>query len=219
MRFVNSKMFLRSYSLLVLKIIVLKTILIQKNRLSVSSQNSQFYTMLFFFPLLATLLLSGCAKPPVAKIMETTAYCGCSSCCGWERGSWHLLKLDFWNRYVSSGPSAGKPYSGLTASGTVPREPQEGLFSMDSVYRPYMIPVRILLFPWYLFPEDGTIAADTKYYPFGTRMYVKGYGHGVVEDRGGAIKGPNRIDLYFNSHSDALAWGRKKVQVIIEHPR
>jgi hypothetical protein len=172
-----------------------------------------------FLLLLTILLLSGCAKPPVAKIMEATAYCGCSSCCGWERGSWRLLKLDFWNRYVSSGPSAGQPYSGLTASGTVPREPQEGLFSMDSVHRPYMIPVRIILFPWYLLPQDGTIAADTKYYPFGTRMYVKGYGHGVVEDRGGAIKGPNRIDLYFSSHSDALAWGRRKVQVIIEPPR
>ena len=82
--------------------------------------------MLLFFPLLAVLLLSGCAKPPVAKIMETTAYCGCSSCCSWERGSWRLLKLDFWNRYVSSGPNAGRPYSGLTASGTRPLRTRGG---------------------------------------------------------------------------------------------
>lgn len=174
---------------------------------------------LLFFSFLAMFLLSGCAKPPVAKIMETTAYCGCSSCCSWERGSWGMLKLDFWNRYVSHGPNAGKPYSGLTASGTVPYEPEEGLFSMDSISRPWMIPVRLILFPWYLLPHDGTIAADTKYYPFGTHMYVPGYGHGVVEDRGGAIKGPNRIDLYFNSHSDALTWGRKKVRVIVEYPK
>ncbi len=79
-----------------------------------------------------------------------------------------------------------------------------------------MIPVRILLFPWYLLPEDGTIAADTRYYPFGTRMYVPGYGWGRVEDRGSAIKGKSRIDLYFGSHSDALAWGRRRVRVIIE---
>lgn len=183
------------------------------------ASGNQLGRLCFFFMTVAVLLLSGCAKPPVARIMETTAYCGCSSCCGWERGSRHLLKIDFWNRYVSAGPNAGKTYSGLTASGTVPREPEEGLFSMDSLSRPYMIPVRLVFFPWYLLPHEGTIAADTKYYPFGTRMHVPGYGWGVVEDRGGAIKGPARIDLFFHSHSDALTWGRKKVRVVIESPR
>jgi hypothetical protein len=174
---------------------------------------------MLLFPVLAFLLLGGCAKPPVAKIMETTAYCGCSSCCSWERGSWHLLKLDFWNRYISAGPNSGAPYTGLTASGTVPDEPEEGLFSTDSIHRPWMIPVRLVFFPWYLLPREGTIAADTNYYPFGTRMYVPDYGWGVVEDRGGAIKGPNRIDLYFDSHRQALAWGRRKVRVIVKYPR
>ncbi|PID43778.1 MAG: hypothetical protein CR981_01805 [Proteobacteria bacterium] len=150
--------------------------------------------------------------------MEVTAYCGCSSCCSWERGSWTYLKLDFWNRYVSAGPNAGKRYSGLTAHGTEPREPEEGLFSLDSLIHPWMIPIRTIFFPWYLLPRDGTIAADTKYYPFGTRMYIPGYGWGIVEDRGEAIKGPDRIDLFYTSHSDALAWGRKKVPVQIERP-
>jgi hypothetical protein len=171
------------------------------------------------FPLLLLLLLSvGCAKPTVTKIMETTAYCGCSICCSWERGSWRWLKLDFWNRYVSSGSQAGKPYSGLTASGTVPYEPEEGLFSIDSLARPWMIPLRLLFFPWYLLPSDGTIAADTNHYPFGTRMYVPGYGWGIVEDRGKSIKGPTRIDLFFDSHNDARHWGRKKLPVTIERP-
>ena len=79
-----------------------------------------------------------------------------------------------------------------------------------------MIPVRIL--PWYLVPQDGTIAADTKFYPFGTRMYVPGYGWGTVEDRGGAIKGPHRIDIFYDSHSEALQWGRRKVHVTIVYP-
>ncbi len=184
-----------------------------------TSRKTQIDRLLLLCILTAVLLLSGCAKPPVAKLMETTAYCGCSSCCNWERGSWIMLKLDFWNRYVSSGPNAGRPYNGLTARGTVPYQPQEGLFSLDSIYHPWMIPVRVILFPWYFLPHEGTIAADTKYYPFGTRMHVPGYGWGVVEDRGGAIKGPNRIDLYFDSHSDALLWGRKKVRVVIEYPR
>ncbi len=150
--------------------------------------------------------------------MEATAYCGCSQCCGWERGSYKYLKLDFWNRYVSDGNQKGRSYTGQTASGTEPQEPEEGLFSMDSIHRPWMIPVRTIFFPWYLLPEEGTIAADTKYYPFGTRMYVPGYGWGIVEDRGGAIKGPNRIDLFFHSHEEALEWGRKKIRVQIEYP-
>ena len=171
---------------------------------------------LFFFSLF--LLSGGCAKKPIGKEITTTAYCGCSLCCSWERGSYKYLKLDFWNRYVSTGEDAGIIYTGHTASGTEPKEPQEGLFSLDSIKRPWMIPVRTILFPWYFLPEKGTIAADTKYYPFGTEMYVPGYGWGVVEDRGGAIKGPDRIDLYFDSHNEALQWGRRKLPVRIYMP-
>ena len=196
-----------------------RTTLVLKDRININCHSSRIRLSLLLFSILAILIQSGCAKPPVAKIMETTAYCGCSACCSWERGSWHLLKLDFWNRYVSTGPSAGREYSGLTARNTLPYEPEAGLFSTDSISRPWMIPVRLVLFPWYLLPKDGTIAADTKYYPFGTRMYVPGYGWGVVEDRGSAIKGPKRIDLYFDSHNDALAWGRRKLRVIIEYPK
>lgn len=171
-----------------------------------------------FLFLLVALLFNGCAKAPVSRMMETTAYCGETGCGNWERGSYRYLKLDFWNRYYSSGPLAGKLYSGLTASGTTPHEPEEGLFSLDSLQRPWMIPIRIILFPWYLLPEDGTIAADTSYYPFGTRMYVTGYGWGVVEDRGSAIKGQERLDIYFEGYKQAMQWGRRKVRVLIEHP-
>lgn len=173
---------------------------------------------LFFTILLLVFLQSGCAKPPVAKMMEATAYCGCSKCCSWERGSWSKLKLDFWNRYVSEGHDAGRSYNGRTANNTKPKEPEEGLLSTDSVARPWMIPVRLALLPWKGLPHHGTIAADTKYYPFGTKMYVPGYGWGVVEDRGGAIKGADRIDLFFKSHKEALAWGRRKVRVTIKYP-
>ncbi len=163
--------------------------------------------------LFCTFLLGGCAPKKVVQI-EATAYCGCGKCCGWERGSWMWLKLDFWNRYVAQGSRKGRPYDGRTASGVYPREREEGFFSFDSLYHPWMIPIRII-FPWKFLPHDGTIAADTDYYPFGTRMYVPGYGWGVVEDRGSAIKGPTRIDLFFSSHRKALQWGRKKVNVTI----
>ncbi len=157
---------------------------------------------------------SGCATTvPRAKTMEVTAYCGCGACCSWTRGSWKFLKLDFWNRYVSAGSSKGRSYSGLTADGTKPREPYPGLFSLDSLKRPWVIPGRLVFFPWLLMPQDGTIAADTTYYKFGTRINVPGYGWGVVEDRGGAIKGASRLDIYFDSHQEARRWGRRKVRV------
>jgi hypothetical protein len=169
--------------------------------------------------LAAILLAAGCAARPVSRPMETTAYCGCDQCCGWERGSWKLIKLDFWNRYVATGRNKGDAYSGRTASGAKPHEPYPGLFSGDSLRRPWVIPFRIIFFPWLLLPEDGTIAADAKYYRFGTRMYVPGYGWGLVEDRGSAIKGPNRLDLYMDSHDKALGWGRRKLPVLIEKRR
>lgn len=58
--------------------------------------------------------------------------------------------------------------------------------------------------------KDGTVAADTAHYPFGTIMYIPGYGYGRVEDRGSAIKGPNRLDLFYKSKKDALQWGRRR---------
>ena len=59
----------------------------------------------------------------------------------------------------------------------------------------------------------GTIAADIRCYPYGTVMIVPGYGRGVVEDIGGAIKGPRRIDVYFKTRRQALKWGRQTVKV------
>jgi len=60
----------------------------------------------------------------------------------------------------------------------------------------------------------GTIAADTRVYPFGTVMEIPGYGYGRVEDRGGAIKG-DHVDLYFGSHKEALRWGKQLLRVKI----
>ena len=66
--------------------------------------------------------------------------------------------------------------------------------------------------------KPGTIAADTKKYPFGTIMYVPGYGYGRVEDRGSAILGEH-IDLFFERHKDALQWGRQRLDVRIWLPK
>ena len=60
----------------------------------------------------------------------------------------------------------------------------------------------------------GVIAADINRYPYGTKMYVPGYGWGEVHDTGSAIKG-DHIDLFFPTEKDARAWGRKNLDVII----
>ena len=65
--------------------------------------------------------------------------------------------------------------------------------------------------------KRGTIAADTSKYPFGTIMYISGYGYGRVEDRGGAIKGEH-IDLFFRSHKEALQWGKRSMRIKIWLP-
>jgi 3D (Asp-Asp-Asp) domain-containing protein len=63
----------------------------------------------------------------------------------------------------------------------------------------------------------GTIAADPDIFPFGTIMYVEGYGYGRVEDTGSDIKGYH-IDLFFRSHAEAKQWGRRRTQVVVWAP-
>lgn len=66
--------------------------------------------------------------------------------------------------------------------------------------------------------RPGTLAADTTLFPFGTIMYVPGYGYGRVEDRGGDIKGWH-IDCFFEDHDDAKQWGRTRRYVEVWLPQ
>ncbi len=52
---------------------------------------------------------------------------------------------------------------------------------------------------------NHTIAVDKSVIPLGTHVWIDGREY-VAEDTGGAIKG-NRIDMYFDSHAEALRWG------------
>lgn len=56
----------------------------------------------------------------------------------------------------------------------------------------------------------GRTVAMPKSYSFGTKIEIKGMGTYIVEDRGGAIKG-NKIDIFFNTHQEALNFGRKTI--------
>ncbi|SHE63249.1 3D (Asp-Asp-Asp) domain-containing protein [Seinonella peptonophila] len=63
-------------------------------------------------------------------------------------------------------------------------------------------------------PKRGTIAVDTKVIPLGTRLYIPGYGYGVAQDTGGAIKG-HIIDLFMDSEEECQSWGRRTVKIKI----
>lgn len=59
---------------------------------------------------------------------------------------------------------------------------------------------------------NHTIAAD-KRFAFGTQMIINGQVY-TVDDRGGAIVG-NHIDIYFNTHAEALQFGRQQGDVYL----
>lgn len=59
-----------------------------------------------------------------------------------------------------------------------------------------------------------TIAVDPNVIPYGTEIIINGHTY-VAEDCGGAIKG-NFIDIYFDTHEQALNYGVKYVEVFQE---
>ncbi|MEG6521308.1 3D domain-containing protein [Desulfotomaculum sp. 1211_IL3151] len=63
-------------------------------------------------------------------------------------------------------------------------------------------------------PSSGIAAVDPAVIPLGTRLYVEGYGKAIARDTGGAIKG-NRIDLFYESENEALAWGKRNTRVYV----
>ena len=60
----------------------------------------------------------------------------------------------------------------------------------------------------------GVIAVDPAVIPLGTRVFIPGYGEAVAEDIGYAISG-NRIDVAFDTHAEALMFGRQNLEIFI----
>lgn len=64
-------------------------------------------------------------------------------------------------------------------------------------------------------PAEGrTIAVDPRVIPYGTKVVIDGMGTYVAEDCGGGVKG-NHIDIYFDTHDAAVAFGRRRLYVSI----
>ena len=58
-----------------------------------------------------------------------------------------------------------------------------------------------------------TIAADPSVIPYGTEVIINGNTY-VAEDCGGVING-NDVDIYFNTHDEALQFGRQVLTAYI----
>ena len=65
-------------------------------------------------------------------------------------------------------------------------------------------------------PKLGTIAVNTYYIPYGSEIYIKGYGYGTAQDTG-AFRNyvndegepMNQLDIWLNTRSEAMRWGTK----------
>ena len=68
------------------------------------------------------------------------------------------------------------------------------------------------------YPKHGTLAADPERLPYGTEIYIPGYGLGTVEDTGGALRNDKeniRIDVFMSSYENAIEWGKQELVVEI----
>lgn len=65
-----------------------------------------------------------------------------------------------------------------------------------------------------LFVRHGIVAVNPKVIPYGTHLYIEGYGYAVAADTGGSMLGnTHKIDLAFSTLQEARNFGRKEVEV------
>ena len=137
------------------------------------------------FPLGAALLMSACAGPAVRPPRNVEPYRLTVTVTGYCP----CRKCCNWRRKLWGRP--------IVASGPARGRPKRvGITSSGTR------------------AHRGTIAADLGVFPYGTVMYVPGYGYGRVEDTGRSLKG-RHIDLFFPRHAQALRWGRRRVRVLV----
>ena len=64
-----------------------------------------------------------------------------------------------------------------------------------------------------IYPQiNRTVATDQNVIPYGSIIYVEGYGAYIAEDTGGDIKN-NRLDIFVGTKKEAIEKGRVKANV------
>lgn len=60
----------------------------------------------------------------------------------------------------------------------------------------------------------STVAVDPRVIPYGTRLFIEGYGFAVAADTGTNIVG-NTIDVFFNTYKEACSWSVKYINAYL----
>ena len=129
-------------------------------------------------------------KKPVQRIVSVGTLAVLNLSRGGQVAYKNSIKMKataYTSNFASTGKSPGDKGFGRTATGTIAKRNPDGYSS---------------------------IAVDPRVIPLGTKLYIEGYGYGIAEDTGGAIKG-NIIDVYLNSEYECRQWGVRTVNVYI----
>ena len=116
----------------------------------------------------------------------------------------------------SSSGSSGSSSSGSSGSGAV-----SGVLSPSKIRTTKRMSATAYTFTGHrtatgTYPRRGTVAVNPSVIPYGTRLYIEGYGYGVAEDTGSFIYShSNRIDLFMESLGQCYSWGCRTVNVYI----
>jgi 3D (Asp-Asp-Asp) domain-containing protein len=68
------------------------------------------------------------------------------------------------------------------------------------------------------------VASEPLVMPYGTRVFIPGYGVALIDDTGGAMrrswrrKGEIHLDVRMDFHQDARVWGRRTLKVRVYEP-
>lgn len=131
-----------------------------------------------------------------------------------EKDGWIKIEIDNTEYYVSSKYlSNEKTKIQTTSRGGVLKASEPGDFQGYFTLTYYCACQKCCgktngITAWGTKATTGRTIATSSKYAFGTKLVINGHTY-VVEDRGGAIKG-NKIDVYVDSHSEALKLGVKR---------
>ena len=131
-----------------------------------------------------------------------------------EKDGWIKIEIDNTEYYVSSKYlSNEKTKIQTTSRGGVSKTSKPGDFQGYFTLTYYCACQKCCgktngITAWGTKATAGRTIATSSKYAFGTKLVINGHTY-VVEDRGGAIQG-NKIDVYVDSHSEALKLGVKR---------
>jgi len=63
-------------------------------------------------------------------------------------------------------------------------------------------------------PMVGMCAVNPKLIPYGTKLYIPGYGYAVAEDTGANNADLSSIDVFMDTYEECIRWGRKRNRTV-----